>query len=188
MKTIANKLWILLALPLALWSCKEGVQEYKDTDLARVTELIAPAGNETIYLHNNDEVLTFEWKTVKEGVIKYEVAFFASQTGAEIYRFVPEDGAITGVIDISHKLLDEISALAGIGTAEAGDLYWTVYTKRGMTAAQADVAVKKLPLKRFAGFADLPAKLYIWGEATEGGTNITQAQQFRNDEDKIFDI
>ncbi len=188
MKTIVNKLPVMILAAFTLWACQEQKLDYKNGSLDGVSQLIAPAGDGTTYLSNTTDVLNFKWKTVNSGAVKYEVSFSSSATGAEIYRFVPTDGALTGTTGISLALLDQIASMAGILTGSEGDIYWTVYSKKGTAEVKATAASKKLPVKRFTGFAEAPVHLYITGGATEGGTDITKAQQFRNDEENVFKV
>jgi hypothetical protein len=187
MKTIINKIPTLFLTVFALWACSQKELEYNAGSIDAVDELIAPTGEETTYLDDSDKSVMFEWSTVSSGAVKYEIAFSATASGEEIYRFSPADGGANGTAAISLTVLDRIASLAGIKTASEGDIYWTVYTTKGPLSAKSGATPKKLHLSRLTGI-DSPTNLYITGEASEGGTDITAAQQFRQDIPGKFEI
>ena len=53
-----------------------------------------------------------------------------------------------------------------------------------ITASQSRI----LELQRPAGFAELPAALYITGSATEGGDDVTKAVKFKMLDAGVFEI
>jgi hypothetical protein len=193
MKTIVKILPALLTVLFALGSCAEKEIEYNMGDVAAVSELIAPAGTEATLLDSPkdpddpDYEFTFKWKPVDSEAVRYLIAFSASATGDELFRFAPVDGAVGGSTKITYPVIDKIACEAGIKAGEEGDLYWTVYTIKGNTEVKASAAPKKLPVERTPGI-ESPLHLFVTGAATEGGTDITKAALFRNDSPNMFVI
>lgn len=185
MKTTINRAVLLLAAAFALGACAKKEIEYGVGSVDAVSALAAPSDTERVYLENTDGTVAFSWTPVASGAVEYQIVFSASADGGEVFRVVPADGATRGRAEVAMRLLDEIASLAGVATDSEGDLYWTVHTTKGPADVAASVAPRRLPVKRFAGI-ESPARLFVTGAATEGGTDVAAATPFREVRPGVF--
>src|SRR5690606_31836105 len=80
-----------------------------------------------------------------------------------------------------------IAADAGIAAGEKGKLKWRVLAGNGVVST-ASAEARLLEVERPEGTVEIPAKLYLTGSATEGGTDIASAKQFKQTNDGVFEI
>src|SRR5690606_40794411 len=118
----------------------------------------------------------------------YEVVFY-KETDLEktVYRIVSEKGGKELYAAISHLDINRAAAAAGIPTGETGTIYWAVASWRGVTSA-VSAKKNKLTVKRLEGFEVIPDAVFITGEATETGSDISQALSLTKTDDGKFEI
>jgi len=175
-----NKLSIafLLLSFAALVSCTKD-DKFKEVKVTEVNTLYSPDDGRNIILQSTGTAtLYFEWeKAVAEdnGVVYYDVLFDKVNGDFSNPVFVvPADNNGTGTgSGITHKVLNKIGKLAGIAAAEEGALKWTVASSRGLTRVVSK-EVRTINITRTNGI-DAPDALFLTGEGTEGGANLTQA-------------
>lgn len=193
MKTILNKALILLSIIFAVSSCKSDDMNFKDVAVSPVNKLYEPADNKQVQLLNSaTAALFFEWEASKaedSGSPLYEVVFDkeGGNFSNPVYRVVADNGGVANYATITHKTLNKIAALAGVEAQESGTLIWTVVASRGINGVTARES-KKVTIIRLAGFAEIPEQVYITGEASEAGTNLTDAIPFRLMKQGEFEI
>ncbi len=196
MKNISIKLLTLSLLASLFFGCdSEGV--VRDYGVTAVQKLYGPDNGKTLELRAKGS-LTFEWEPAlaeDSGNPLYEVVFdkedgdFSSPVGI----IASDDNGSLTHATITHKQINKIAAEAGIESAGQGTLKWTVYSSKGYAAVKA-LEERTITVTRLAGFADIPEQLYITGEATEGGADLSGAlimkkvKENDDDDDGIFEI
>ena len=183
MKTILLNLTILISFLFAFTGCNND-DELKDTHVTAVKTLYEPANGKSIVLQSSASAsLYFEWEPAKaedSGMVLYEVAF--DKEGGDfsnpIYRMASDNTGGYNHATISHKQLNKIAGMAGIGSAETGKLIWTVFSSKGINDVKAEES-RTLEITRLSGFADVPVDVFVTGEASEGGTDLTKARMMK---------
>ena len=191
MKTIYQ--WATcLVIALMAASCTNDM-EYKDAAVSSVSQLYEPEDAKSVQLVASATAsLYFEWAPAlaeDSGSPLYEVVF--DKEGGDfsqpIYRVVSDDNGTRNYATIPHKTLNKIAAAAGIDGGLSGTVIWTVMASRGLNTATSTLS-RKLTITRLAGFAEVPNRLYVTGEGSEGGTDITKAVQCSSPEAGVFEI
>lgn len=189
MKTILNKILILLSAILAFSSCTEDMN-FKDVNITPVDKLYAPDNGKGIQLKSSSSAtLFFEWEASKaedSGSPLYEVLFDKVDGDFSNPLYVVSVGAKSNAT-ISHKDLDRIWSLGGIPMGETGSLIWTIRSSRGLNEALAKES-RELTITRLEGFAELPEQLFLVGEGTEAGTNTADAIEFSSPAQGEYEI
>ena len=174
-----NKIIIIsIVFAFSLTGCEE--QTGLDKDLLRATpveSLYAPNTGQAVVLQTiPGAALRFEWAPARSadgGPVQYEIAF--DRTNGDfsnpIYRAPSGDNGSATSVAVTHRQLNEIAALVGIGQSQEGSLKWTVFASRAVDPVIASV-VGEISVVRHAGFIDLPGSLYITGAATGSPTAI----------------
>ncbi|MEG1380578.1 MAG: SusE domain-containing protein, partial [Bacteroidales bacterium] len=179
MKSIIIRTLLLITSLLSLFSCTEDMN-FKDVKVTPVKKLYTPAeGKQIQLLASTTASLFFEWeasKTEDSGSPLYEVVFDkeGGNFSNPIYRVPADNMGFRNYASISHKILNNIWGLAGIGAGDTGTLIWSVVASRGLNEVLA-LEAKSLSLTRLVGFEVLPDQLYITGEGSEAGTDISAA-------------
>lgn len=192
MKRIFNNALMLLAALAATASCTEDM-EYKDVNVSPVHQFYEPEdGKRTELVASATASLFFEWESAKaedSGAPLYEVVF--DKEGGDfsnpIYKVLSDENGMRNYATISHKTLNKIGAAAGLNGGETGTVVWSVVASRGLNSVRASVS-RKLSITRLLGFAEIPSQLYLTGEATEGGNDITKAVACSSPEQGSFEI
>lgn len=166
MKRIVNKILILLLAVAVAPGCDSNMN-YKDYGVTPVSGLLTPANDYYLELQGGSgKYLEFSWEPAQteNGISPlYEVVFYATPGGVELYRH--EAGAKTS-ISITHKDLNNVANMAGIDAGGDGTIYWSVVSNNGIVQAVPD-EVRTLYVTRLMGFNNIPDILYIAGSATE---------------------
>ena len=191
MKNIITKI-ASLALLMAWASCTEDMT-CKDANVSPVNQLYEPADGKSVELKASATAsLFFEWESAKaedSGAPLYEVVF--DKEGGDfskpIYKVLSDNSGAYNYATISHKTLNSIGAAAGLGGGETGSIIWSVVASRGLNSALAKES-KKLTITRLLGFAEIPSQLFLTGEATEGGSDISKAVICAAPESACFEI
>jgi len=161
---------VLIAI-VALASCKK--DEHKlNTNVNAVTTLAAPADQADFSLNPGGGNVAFQWQaTSTPDPVLYEVAF--DKSGGDfshpVYKILSDGGGVQTQATISQDTLNKIASLAGIASSSTGSIKWTVIVS---LAANSQVSPQKrsITITRPAGFAVLPAAVYLSGTATEGAS------------------
>jgi hypothetical protein len=78
-------------------------------------------------------------------------------------------------------------AAAGFGMGETGTIKWGVISYCGVNGTQSTV-LNELTLTRFIGFDEIPNALYITGEGSETGADLSKALAFTHPDSETFEI
>jgi hypothetical protein len=181
-----------LAVMLALISCSND-GEVRDLGVTAVKTLYEPDNGKTIVLQSSaSATLYFEWEPARaedSGAVLYEVAFDKTDGDFSnpISIVAADNNGGTNHATLTHKQLNRIAAIAGVESAAQGTLKWTVFSSKGINPVKADHE-RTLTLTRLAGFADIPAQLYITGDGTEGGGNLANALVMKKVTEGEFEI
>lgn len=182
----------MLAMILLLLSCKKDERTLNENFTA-VSNLVAPLDQAAVQLEPTTSAsVIFMWdKTVAEDgdFVLYEIAF-DKETGdfsKPIYKSVSDGGGVQNQITFTHKVLTKIAALGDIQSSSTGKLKWTVIASKATNKKAAAVS-RIISLTRPAGFAEVPANLYLTGSATEGGADVTKAIMLKKTEAGVFEI
>lgn len=155
-----------------------------DSRLSEVKVLIEPSDGKTIVLEPSASAsVYFEWEYASvesSGTAIYQIAFdkIDGDFSNPVYVINSDNNGYYNRVTIPHKLLNRIAGMMGIGASETGTFKWTIFSTKGTQVIKA-VQENKITVTRLAGFADLPIDVYITGEASEGGTDITKAQKMK---------
>lgn len=192
MNSIISKVLVVAALISTFASCTEDM-EYKDSKVTPVNALYEPADMKAVELQASATAsLFFEWESAKaedSGAPLYEVVFDlpGRDFSSPIYKVLSDNGGVRNYATISHKTLNSIGAKAGLAGGETGDLIWAVMPSRGMNTAPVTVS-HNLTITRLLGFNDIPSQIYLTGEATEGGSDMSGALECLSPEADVFQI
>lgn len=166
---------LLLAAALCQVSCTLD-KEYRPGDVSPVSSLISPEDGMYVRLQSGTgAATTFEWSPAyaQDGMDpQYEVVFYASEDGDIVYRV---DAGFNTSVSIVHKELNKAASAAGIPTGEDGTMYWAVVASRGISESAVAVTPRKLEVTRLLGFETIPTEVYITGEGSETGSDLSAA-------------
>ncbi|MBW8330662.1 MAG: SusE domain-containing protein [Prolixibacteraceae bacterium] len=192
MKSLLVKLTILASFLIAFAGCNED-DELKDTKVTAVKMLYEPTNGKSVVLQSSaSATVYFEWEPAKAedgGMVLYEVAFDkeGGDFSSPIYRMASDNNGGYNHATLSHKQLNKIAGMAGVESAATGKLIWTVFSSKGINdivAAESRV----IEITRLAGFADVPVDVYVTGEASEGGADLSKASIMKSTAAGEFEI
>lgn len=191
MKTLFAKITIALSLLLAFTGCQD--EELSNTNVTPVKSLYEPTNAKSVVLQSSaSATLYFEWEPAKaedSGMVLYEVAFDkeGGDFSAPIYRMASDNNGGYNHATISHKQLNKIAAMAGIQSAATGKLIWTVFSSKGINDVKAAES-RTIELTRLAGFAEVPVDVFVTGEGSEGGTDLSKASIMKSTAAGEFEV
>lgn len=179
MKSYINKIVWSFAIIATLFACSKD-ETLRDTKVTAVQTLYEPTDGKSVVLQKSaSATLYFEWEAAKAedaGMILYEVAF--DKEGGDfskpVYKMASDNNGGYNYATITHKQINKIAAMAGIGSGETGKLIWTVFSSKGINEMKA-TGSRVLEVTRLAGFADIPVDVYVMGEGSEAGTDLANA-------------
>lgn len=191
MKNLLAKLTIIVSFFVAFSACQK--DELSNTKVTAVKSLYEPTNGKSVVLQSSASAsLYFEWEPAKaedSGMVLYEVAF--DKEGGDftnpIYRMASDNNGGYNHATISHKQLNKIAAMAGIQSAATGKLIWTVFSSKGINDVKADES-RTIELTRLAGFAEVPVDVYVTGEGSEGGADLTKASIMKATANGEFEV
>jgi hypothetical protein len=192
MKSLLIKFSIIASMLLAFVACSKD-EDLKDTKVTPVNALYEPTNAKSVVLQSSASAsLYFEWEPAKAedgGMVLYEVAFDkeGGDFSAPIYKMASDNNGGYNHATISHKQLNKIAGMAGIESSETGKLIWTVFSSKGINDVQAK-EVRTIELTRLAGFADVPVDVYVTGEGSEGGTDLSKASVMKSIANGEFEV
>ncbi|MBS1524123.1 MAG: SusE domain-containing protein [Bacteroidetes bacterium] len=171
MKTLSKLGTLVLIAITALASCKKDEHQL-NMNVNAVTTLSAPADQASFSLSPGGGNVTFQWQaTSTPDPVLYEVAF--AKTGGDfshpVYKVLSDGGGVQAQATISQDTLNKIASLAGIASSATGTMKWAVLVSLA-TNNKVSAQTHSITVTRPAGFAVLPAAVYLSGTATEGGS------------------
>lgn len=183
---------MIVSLIFAFVACNND-GEVRDLGVTAVKALYEPTDGRAVVLQGSaSATLYFEWEPARaedSGAVLYEIAFdkISGDFSNPIYVTASDNNGGANHATITHKQLNRVAALAGIESAEQGSLKWTVYSSKGINPVKAEQE-RTLTLTRLAGFADIPSQLYITGEGTEVGADLSKALIMKRITEGEFEI
>jgi len=192
MKTSFIKIVLFVCAVLSLAGCKKD-ETLKDLNVSAVQTLYEPVANKSIVLRSTlGANVYFEWEPAlsEDGMLTlYQVAF--DKVGGDFSNplfVVSADGnGANSHATLTHKQINKIAALAGISSSETGKMIWTVIASKGVNPKIGAVS-NTLEITRLAGFADMPVSVFITGEGSEAGTDLSKAGVMKSVSDGVFEI
>ena len=175
-----------------LASCNDD-EDSINVNISPVSTLYAPEDNLFVKLQPTTESsVVFEWDMARaeDGtVVLYEVAFDkeAGDFSAPVYKMVSDNKGLETKLTLSHKDLNKIANFAGIKSLETGKLKWTILASKGINVMKSETG-RVLEVERPAGFAEIPSDLYLTGDATEVGAELSSALKFKQTSPGIFEV
>ncbi|HLQ99786.1 MAG TPA: SusE domain-containing protein [Sphingobacterium sp.] len=166
---------------------------FKDVELTEVENFFEPQDNKTIKLISSSSAsVFFEWEYALAqdgGGAQYEVIFdkVGGDFSKPLYKVLANNKGLENNAYVSHKTLNTIAALAGINPGESGDVQWSVISSRGINTVLSS-QIRTINITSLEGFAEIPAELYITGEGTESGDNVSEALPFKQTAAGEFEI
>jgi len=183
MKNILIKTGCLAALVLILMACNDTMGD-PDYRLTEVKALIEPASGKTIKLEPLPSAsVYFEWEYIeveKGGTAVYQIAFDKpdGDFSDPVYMVSSGNNGFNNHVTLSHKQLNKIAGMAGIFPSETGSVKWTVFSSKGTKAMKA-ASENTITITRLAGFEEVPIDVYVTGEGSEGGADLSKAQKMK---------
>jgi hypothetical protein len=167
--------------------------ELRELYVSAVKALYEPAnGRELVLQPSASASLYFSWEpAIAEdgGMVLYEIAFdkVNGDFSNPVFMKASDNNGGSGYATITHKQLNQIAAMMGIESAQKGSFKWTVFSSKGINQVKAEKE-QTITVTRLPGFADIPDKLYVTGEATEPGTDLSKAYIMKKLDDGEFEI
>ena len=190
-KYIYSLVTLVLFCGTLLPSCEKETE--LNTNVGAVNTLYAPDDKKSIKLQPaTSAALLFEWESAKaeDGtLVQYEVVF--DKAGGDfsnpVFKKVSDGNGVQTTLTLTHKELNKIAKLAGIESLATGKLKWTIFSFKGMNVVKA-LQARELEVERPAGFSEIPADVYLTGDATEGGADLSKAVKMRATANGVFEV
>lgn len=192
MKTSYIKIVLFVCAVLSFVGCKND-DTLKNLNVTSVQTLYEPVNNKSVVLQASATAsVYFEWEPARSedgGLTLYQVAFdtLGGDFSKPAYVVTADNNGANNHATITHKQLNNIAALAGIGSAQTGKLSWTVISSKGVNPKIGAVS-NTLEITRLAGFADVPNSVYVSGEGSEGGADIAKGTVMKSTSYGVFEI
>jgi len=192
MKTTVNKLIILTSFVLAFTACKEEMGKI-NSQLSPVPTLKDPANAASIVLQPSaSSTIYFDWEPCaveSSGTAMYQIAFdkASGDFSNPVYVVTADGHGYQNSATITHKLMNKIAGMMGFGPSEAGTFKWTVLASKGLQNVKASQE-NTITVTRLAGFDVIPVDVYVTGEASEGGTDLSKAQKMKALGEGAFEV
>jgi hypothetical protein len=187
---IKSGIMALLAITVFA-SCKKNNYALNST-VAPVTSLTAPTDQTSISLQTTGANIIFQWApstTQATSMVLYEVAF--DKAGGDfshpVYKILSDGSGVQSQATITQDTLNKVASYAGIASSSSGTLKWAVFASVATNEVVSTVT-HTLQITRPAGFAVLPAAMYITGTATEGGADVTKAIVMKQTAAGVFEL
>ncbi|MGV8962033.1 MAG: SusE domain-containing protein [Candidatus Saccharimonadaceae bacterium] len=183
MRKLFTILPYLLILSIILAACDDSMGE-SDSRLSQVEALIEPTNDKIFALEPSVSAAAyFEWdftQAINSGTSVYQIAFdkLDGDFSKPIYVLGSDNNGFNNSVTISHKKLNKIAGMMGIGASGTGTFKWTVLSLKGTQSMKAKQE-NKITVTRLAGFAELPIDVYVTGNASEGGTDTSKAHKMK---------
>ena len=184
MKKIFLRMTFIAFVIFLFVGCNDTMGE-PDNSLTDVKTLIEPMDqNEIVLLPTASASVYFEWEhaDMDGGPALYQIAFDKVDGDFSNPLFVAYSGnnGFNNNITLSHKQLNKIVGMTGVGPSAKGTIKWTVFSSKGLRSIKS-AKENRLTITRLAGFAeeDIPVDLYVTGGASEGGNDLAKAHQMK---------
>ncbi|MDW7693059.1 SusE domain-containing protein [Flammeovirgaceae bacterium SG7u.111] len=178
----SNILYITLLFSLLfVWSCEEpeNMQPEGQWELSN-PEALSPASDASITLAEGGAI-EFTWSpavsSAKYGV-RYTVVIDSANSAdfdSPIVEIVADENGKGLTASISHTELDELLSYACYPANEIANLTWAV---KAVSITKEAFSIKNIKVKRFEKEL-IPTQLYLTGEGTEAGADLSNAMPFR---------
>jgi len=192
MKKLILQFISLSLLLLAFMGCNKD-KNLDHTAVTAVKQIFTPQDNLFVKLQPATSAsVVFEWEQAKAedgGLVLYEIAFDkeGGDFSAPVYKMVTDNGGVFNKATVTHKTLNMVANLAGIPSLGTGKLKWTVFSSKGINEVKA-AASRIVEVQRPAGFATIPADVFLTGTATEAGGTLASAAQLKQVSNGVFEI
>ena len=191
MKNIFTRLLLIPMLVAFIFTACDSEGVVRDYGVTPVQKLYTPDNGKAIELQPQG-TLFFEWEPALAedgGNPLYEVVFDRENGNFSepVAHMVSDNNGMDPQVTLTHKQINRIAAQAGMEAEEQGTLKWTIYSSKGYMPVKA-LEERTLTVTRLAGFANIPEQVYLTGEATEGGTNISNALPLKMLSEGEFEI
>ena len=183
MKKIVIRLTVIASLLFALAACEDDGGD-TDTRLTAVKALVEPLDGKEVVLETSTGASTyFEWEycNVEEsGAAVYQLAFDKADGDFSnpVYLIPADNSGLYNNVSVTHKQLNKIAGMMGVNSSETGTFKWTVFSSKGLKTMKGEEE-RMITVTRLAGFADLPVDVYVTGEGSEGGDDLSGAQKMK---------
>jgi hypothetical protein len=192
MKAILIKLIFAASTVFAFAACSSK-GELRDLNVSAVEKMYEPDDGKSIILQSSaSATLYFEWEPARAedgGMVLYEIAFDKPDGNFSnpVYIMTADNNGAYNHATVTHKQINKIAAMMGIESSQQGSFKWTVFSSKGINPVKANEE-RTLTVKRLAGFAEIPEKVYVTGEGSETGTNISNASVMKIIAEGEFEI
>ena len=192
MKTSFVKIVLFVCAVLSLAGCKKD-ETLKNLNVSAVQTLYEPVANKSVVLKSTPGAsIYFEWEPAlsEDGTLTmYQVAFdkVGGDFSKPLFVATADGNGVNSHATLTHKQINKIAALAGILSSETGKMIWTVIASKGVNPKIGAVS-NTLEVTRLAGFADMPVSVFITGEGSESGIDLSKAGDMKPLSDGIFEI
>lgn len=182
MKSIITKIACAASLALAFMACDNMGET--DSRLSTAGNLLEPGEGKTLTLEASASAsLYFEWEFApveSAGTAVYQIAFDKKDGDFSnpVYMTSSDNNGLYNHVSISHKQMNKIAGMMGIKPSDTGTFKWTVFSSKGTNAVKSDKE-NTITVTRLAGFADVPVDVFVTGEASEGGTDLSKAHKMK---------
>ena len=183
MKSICIKLTVIASFVLSLVTCDDNMGK-TDARLSDVKTLIEPVNGRSITLEPAASAeIYFEWDYVdvnEGGTAVYQIAFdkMDGDFSHPVYIMSSDNNGFSNSAKITHKQMNKIAGMIGIKASDTGTFKWTVFSSKGAAAVKSGQE-NTISITRLAGFEDLPIDVYVAGEGSEGGTDLSKAHKMK---------
>ncbi|MET4082181.1 hypothetical protein ABIB40_002137 [Pedobacter sp. UYP30] len=190
MKNFIKISFVVLFAMIATTSCKKQ-ERALNTDVAPVSTLNAPENAASFTLApSTGPSIQFKWSaSATQDLVLYEVAFDKADGdfSKPLYKVLSDGKGVQTQATITQKILNTVASLAGIESLSTGTVKWAIITSKAGNA-KVSTTSNTIQLARPAGFAVLPAALYLTGTATEHGADVSKALPFKKISDGVFEL
>ncbi len=185
MKKIVIKLAFIASIIFIFMACNDTMGE-PDSSITEVKTLIEPMDGKAIELQpaaSASEYFEWDYADIENGgPVIYQIAF-DRETGDfsnPVYLTFSNNNGFQNHVTISHKQLNKILGMVGVGPSATGRIKWTVFSSKGTQAVKSGQE-NIISVTRLAGFEeeDIPIDLYVTGEASEGSTDLSLAHKMK---------
>lgn len=183
---------IITFLAALVAGCKK--DDYKlNTNIQPVDKLTAPLNNKFTKLQPATSAsVLFEWDQARAedgSLVLYEVAFDKENGDFSnpIARIPSDGGGVQNKLNLSHKDLNSLAGKAGIPALGTGRIKWTVLASKGFNIQPAK-ETRVIEVERPNGFAEIPVDVFLTGDATETGADLSKALKLKSVTAGVFEI
>ncbi|KAA6309451.1 hypothetical protein EZS27_039059, partial [termite gut metagenome] len=158
--------------------------EIRNTLVTSVKKLYEPNNDKSVVLQSSaSATLYFEWEHAKAedgGMVLYEIVFDreGGNFSEPVYRMASDNNGGYNHVTITHKQLNKIAAMMDIESSATGKFIWTIFSSKGINEVKAE-ETRTIEITRLAGFADVPIDVYVTGEGSEGGNDLSKAVKMK---------